>query len=75
MISQDDIRARILERFPDARVEIQDLTGGADHYRVEVVSSAFEGKTPIERHRMVYAAFDDVLGGALHALSLVTKTP
>ena len=43
--------------------------------QVEIVSTAFEGKLPLERHRMVYAIFNDVMGGALHALSLKTRTP
>jgi stress-induced morphogen len=54
---------------------VRDLTGTADHYEVRVVAGAFEGLSQIERHRMVYAAFQDVLGGALHALSLQTLTP
>ncbi len=41
-----------------------------------VVSPAFEGKTPIQRQRMVYAAVDELLrSGELHALALKTFTP
>ena len=59
----------------DAEVRVADLTGGRDHYAVEVISSSFTGLGPVERHRLVYGLFKDVIGGALHALSLSTKSP
>jgi stress-induced morphogen len=75
VITTDDIRARILGALPGAAVDVRDMTGTADHYEVRVVAREFEGKSLIERHRLVYAAFADVMGGALHALSLRTLTP
>jgi stress-induced morphogen len=75
MIDADEIRRRICEAMPDAKVTVHDMTGTADHYQVEVISSAFQGILPVKRHRMVYAPLKDVLGGALHALALTTKTP
>lgn len=75
MIDAQEIRTRIQEALPGAQVKIADLTGGGDHYQVEVISEAFAGVTPIKRHRMVYAPLKDVLGGALHAMALTTKTP
>ena len=75
MIQPEEIHTRILEALPGAAVEIRDLTGTADHYEVRVVAEAFAGLGLIERHRVVYAAFQDVLGGPLHALSLKTLAP
>lgn len=75
MISEQEIKQRIMAAFPDAKIVVQDLTGGQDHYQVEVISEAFTGLAPLARHRKVYAVFHDVMGGALHALSLNTKTP
>lgn len=49
--------------------------GGGTHFRVEVVSRLFEGKSRIERQRMVYAALADEMKDRLHALSLRTLTP
>ena len=47
---------------------------GADgvHFEAAVVSAAFAGKLPLARHRMVYATLGDLMGGAIHALSLQT---
>ena len=75
MITPDEIEKRIAEALPGARIEVRDMTGGGDHYDVIVVSQQFEGKLPVARHRMVYAPLKDVLGGALHALKLETRTP
>ena len=75
MIAPKDIEKRIHEAFPDARVDVLDLTGTQDHYAVRVVSTRFEGVSSIKRHRLVHAPLRDVLGGALHAIELVTRTP
>ena len=49
--------------------------GGGTHFRVEVVSRLFEGKSRLARQRMVYAALADEMKDRLHALSLKTLTP
>lgn len=71
----EDIIARIRQVLPDARVELQDLTGTADHWKALVVSGAFAGKSLMERHRIVMGALADELKGPIHALTLDVKTP
>jgi len=56
-------------------VDVTDLTGTHDHYKATVVSPAFDGKLPIKRHRMVYAALAEEMKGPIHALTLETYTP
>ncbi len=48
---------------------------GETHFRVEIASTAFEGKNRVERQRMVYAALAEELSAGLHALALKTVTP
>lgn len=48
---------------------------GETHFRIEIVSAAFEGKSRIERHRMVNAVLADELAGPIHAMQIVTKAP
>ncbi|CCJ06827.1 BolA family transcriptional regulator [Methylocystis sp. SC2] len=48
---------------------------GETHFRVEVVSAAFEGKSLIERHRLVNALLSDELAERVHALAISAKTP
>ena len=74
-MEQSEIEAMIKEALPDAIIEIQDLAGDGDHYSAKVVSSAFEGKSMVQQHQMVYAALKGKMGGDLHALALTTATP
>lgn len=45
------------------------------HFKVEVVSTEFEGANSVKRHRMVFAILKDELAGPVHALTLKTHTP
>ena len=69
------LRLLIEAGIPDARVAVRDLTGTRDHFRVEVASSAFAGKSLVEQHQMVYAAVGNELTNAVHALSVHTSVP
>lgn len=48
---------------------------GETHFRIEIVSAAFSGKSRIERHRMVNAILAEELAGRVHALQLATLAP
>jgi len=48
---------------------------GGGHFRAVVVSSCFEGRTPVQRQRLVYEALEDAMGSDIHALSMRTLTP
>ncbi|MFN8130800.1 MAG: BolA/IbaG family iron-sulfur metabolism protein [Solirubrobacteraceae bacterium] len=73
MPSPEDIRERIERAIPGARAEVEDLTGGGDHFRATVVAAEFAGMNRIEQHRRVYAVFGAEIGGPIHALSLQTR--
>ncbi|HEY1457163.1 MAG TPA: BolA/IbaG family iron-sulfur metabolism protein [Solirubrobacteraceae bacterium] len=68
-----DIKQRIEAAIPGARAEVEDYTGGGDHFQASVTAQAFAGHSRIEQHRLVYAVFSDEIGGAIHALSLKTQ--
>ncbi|HEX7710840.1 MAG TPA: BolA family transcriptional regulator [Sphingomonadaceae bacterium] len=70
-----DIEAMIKAALPDAQVEITDLAGDGDHYAARVTSAAFAGKSRVQQHKLVYEALGGRMGGALHALQLVTAVP
>jgi stress-induced morphogen len=67
-----DIEAMIREAFPDAEVEMKDLAGDDNHWAATVKSAAFQGKSRVQQHQMVYAALKGNMGGVLHALQLTT---
>jgi stress-induced morphogen len=76
MISPEQVEAMIKVEFPDAQVQVQDLTGTRDHYQVEVVSSRFAGKGLVQQHQMVYGALKQAMSTeAIHALALKTSIP
>jgi stress-induced morphogen len=75
MPTAEDLKRRIEDALPGATAEVQDLTGGGDHFRAEVVSDRFDGLSRIEQHRLVYDVFGDEVGGPIHALSIKTSTP
>ncbi|MDT8385934.1 MAG: BolA family protein [Thiogranum sp.] len=50
--------------------------GGGGHFAVEIIADAFEGKSSIQRHRMVYDALEDAMrSNEIHALSIKASTP
>lgn len=84
-----DVRARIEAilrgRFRPARLEIRDdsaahaghagAASGGGHYDVLIVSAEFEGKSLLDRHRLVNEALRDLIGREIHALALRTRAP
>jgi len=74
-VKPEDITAKIRAALPDAEVTLRDLTGTQDHWDASVVSALFEGKSLIERHRLVNRALAEELKGPIHALALTVRTP
>ncbi len=69
-MSPDKIKAMIKAAIPDCQVE---TSGEECNFSIVVTSKYFEGKTPVQRHRMVNDIFKDQFeSGELHALSIKT---
>jgi BolA family transcriptional regulator, general stress-responsive regulator len=49
--------------------------GGETHFRIYIVSRAFEGKSRIERHRMINSTLAAELAGSVHALAIKAQAP
>ncbi len=82
----NSIDNKLRARFTPARLSIEDESsrhrghaghreGGESHFRVEIVSAAFEGQSRVSRQRLVYQALKDEFAAGLHALALTTLTP
>lgn len=81
----DLIRSRITEVLDPVQIEVADEShlhaghagdrGGESHFRALVVSARFDGRSRVERQRLVYAALGDLFPTAIHALALRTLTP
>ncbi len=70
-----EIQRMIAEAFPGSETILKDLAGDNEHFAIEIISPAFEGKTRIQQHQMVYEALGGKMGTTLHALSIKTRTP
>ncbi|MBD2137506.1 BolA family transcriptional regulator [Anabaena sp. FACHB-1237] len=76
MITPQQVEAMIKAQLTDAQVQVQDLTGGGDHYQVTVISSQFAGKRLVQQHQLVYGALQSAMATeAIHALAIKTYTP
>lgn len=80
----DEIRAALTRSLAPVSLDIRDdsarhaghpgaRSGG--HFQVTVVSAAFTGRSPLERHRMVYQALEPLMGRGIHALNITARVP
>lgn len=74
----DQIRERLQAAFAPSVLEVRDeghkhaghAGEGKGHFQVRIVSKVFAGKSPLQRHRMVYATVCDLMERGIHALSI-----
>lgn len=81
----DMIRARLEADLSPERMELTDEShlhaghagaeGGRGHYRLHIVSHAFQGLRPIARHQLVYRSLGELMQTDIHALSITALTP
>jgi BolA protein len=75
----------LVARFAPLELNIEDdshlhaghagAAGGQSHFRVRIVAEAFRGVSPVARHRLVYAAVDNMLKTDIHALVIEALPP
>jgi acid stress-induced BolA-like protein IbaG/YrbA len=72
MVSPEQVRSYILENLQCDHVEV---AGDGHHFEAVIVSTAFEGKSRVQQHQIVYRALGDRMREEIHALSMKTFTP
>ncbi|MGC4029846.1 MAG: BolA/IbaG family iron-sulfur metabolism protein [Steroidobacteraceae bacterium] len=72
-MTPDEIATLIRHGLPDARVQVRSEDNV--HFEALVVSGAFAGRRPLQRHQLVYQTLGGHMGGEIHALQLTTLTP
>ena len=86
MVMQERIVARLTAALDPLALDVIDESdrhaghagareGGGTHYRVRVVSARFEGRSRVERHRLVHDLLNAEFADGLHALALAAKAP
>ena len=68
----DSIRSSIAATLA---CDVLEVRGDGHHFEALIVSPAFEGKSRVARHQLVYAALGDRMREEVHALSMSTLTP
>ncbi len=74
IFSPTDIYQTIINVLPDAKITVEEFSGGSDHYSVIIISDSFKDLSHLKRHRMIMDLFKDHIGQGLHALTLKTYT-
>ena len=72
MVTPESIKHGIEAGLACQRVEV---AGDGQHFQALVVSRAFEGKSRVQRHQLVYQALGERMREEIHALSMQTLTP
>ena len=86
MTTRDRISETLTKAFAPERLDVIDEShrhaghsgarpGGETHYSVYIVSQAFQGKSRLERHRMINATLMSELQGGVHALAIRAAAP
>lgn len=82
MSVEANIRNKLTAAFAPTQLEVINESykhnvpsASESHFKVLVVSEAFAGKTPLQKHRLVNAALAEELQSSVHALSIQTSTP
>ena len=86
MTTQNAITKKLREAFSPESLDVSDEShlheghaghrpGGETHFRVYIVSAAFEGKSRIERHRLINSTLAAELAGGVHALAIKAEAP
>ena len=79
----DQIKSLLLEKIDISKLDIIDEThkhhnhpqSNGGHFKMLIISEDFEGKTLIQRHKMIYNVLDSMIKKEIHALSINARTP
>jgi intracellular septation protein len=79
------LRERLESRFVPAQLTVEDeshlheghagAAGGQSHFRIRIVAEAFRGIPSVARHRLIYAAIEDLMKSDIHALAIEALPP
>lgn len=79
------IEAKLNDAFSPTKLMVKDQShlhaghegakSGGGHFEVIIVSQAFEGYAPLERHRMIFSVLESMMKTEIHALSIRAHTP
>ncbi len=73
-MNPDDIKKLIENGLPDCDIKVEGNDGS--HFQTTIIGEIFEGKTPVQKQKLVYATLGDkITSGEIHALTIKAYTP
>jgi acid stress-induced BolA-like protein IbaG/YrbA len=67
------VEALLREQLPECEIAV---SGEGSHYNITVIGEVFEGKRPVAKQQLVYAALgEQIANGSIHAVNIRTYTP
>ena len=67
----EEVKNRLTQAYPDADINVEDPTGGGNHFHLSIIWPSFEDMSRVERHQHVMSQFDSELkSGEVHALAI-----
>lgn len=79
---QTELVQRLGTAYPDGEYWVENESSGHNvpagsetHFKITLVSRAFEGVRKVQRHQAIYQLVNDLLAGPVHALALHLYTP
>ena len=71
----EELENKIKKNLPNANLKIKNPRGDGAHFELEIYTPEFEGKTLLEKHRLVYSALGEkfAAGSSMHALKITIK--
>ncbi len=72
-MTPEQVKEMLKIAFPEASIQVQDMTGTGDHFDIAVASKKFKGKTRLEQHQMVHQALEKEMDRGIHAVQIKTQ--
>lgn len=75
-VLQDSLQPAVLEIYDDSASHAghAGAQSGGGHFYATIVADAFEGKSPVQRHQLVYRALGELMRSEIHAISIKAFT-
>jgi len=72
MVTAKELEEKLRTGLPSAKIRCSDMTGGGDHWQVNIEAKEFAGMSLIQMHQLVYKILGDWMHAKIHALSMNT---
>ncbi len=70
-MTEEEVNQRLQEKYPNAQIQVHDMTGAGSNFQVYIKSESFKDLSRVKRHQEVMSVFDaELKSGEVHALTI-----